>query len=87
MYNSPRYCSGVFSDGVDDDDEEEVDEDGEDDDWADSGNADCGTDLRASARTSTVSRRSPANLVMAKSLVCSFSRAALRWRLRKSAWR
>ena len=46
-----------------------------------------GTDLSASERTSTVSRRSPAKRVIAKSFVCSFSRAELRWRLRKSAWR
>ena len=35
-----------------------------------------GTDLSANDSTSTVSKRSPANLVMAKSLVCSFSLAA-----------
>ena len=46
-----------------------------------------GSDLSARERTSTVSRRSFANLVMAKSRVCSFSRDAFRWRLRKSAWR
>ena len=51
------------------------------------GRAAGGTDLRAMARTSTVSRRSEANFVMAKSRVCSFSLAALRWRFRKSACR
>jgi hypothetical protein len=49
--------------------------------------AEGGTDFSASANTSTVSRRSDAKRVIAKSRVCSFSRAALRWRLRKSAWR
>ena len=44
-----------------------------------------GTDLRAIARTSTVSRRSEANLVIAKSRVCSFSRAAFRCKFKKSA--
>ena len=48
-------------------------------------NASSGTDLSASDRTSTVSRRSPAKRVMAKSFVCSFSRDALRCKLRKSA--
>jgi hypothetical protein len=54
-----------------------------DGDWR----AEGGTDFSASANTSTVSRRSDAKRVIAKSRVCSFSRAALRWRLRKSAWR
>ena len=49
--------------------------------------AEAGTDFSASANTSTVSRRSNAKRVTAKSRICSFSRAALRWRLRKSAWR
>ena len=49
--------------------------------------ASSGTDLRARESTSTVSSRSLANRVIAKSFVCSFSRAALRWRLRKSACR
>ena len=49
--------------------------------------ADSGTDFRARERTSTVSSRSPAKRVMAKSLVCSFSFAAFRCRLRKSACR
>jgi hypothetical protein len=40
--------------------------------------AEGGTDFRASAKTSTVSRRSDAKRVMAKSRCCSFSRAALR---------
>lgn len=40
--------------------------------------ADRGMDFRAIERTSAVSSRSDANRVMAKSRVCSFSRAALR---------
>lgn len=47
--------------------------------------ADGGTDFKASERTSTVSRRSAAKLVIAKSRVFSRSRAELRWRFRKSA--
>jgi len=46
-----------------------------------------GTDLSASSKTSAVSKRSNAKRVMAKSRCCSFSRAALRCRLRKSACR
>lgn len=37
-----------------------------------------GMDLRASVKTSTVSRRSDAKRVIAKSRCCSFSRAAFR---------
>lgn len=48
-------------------------------------NADSGTDFRARESTSTVSSKSPANRVIAKSRVCSFSRAAFRWRFMKSA--
>lgn len=63
----------VFDDGVD----EEVELGGVTTDW--------GMDFRANERTSAVSSRSDANRVMAKSRVCSFSRAALRCRFRKSA--
>ena len=48
-------------------------------------NADWGTDFNAILRTSTVSKRSDAKRVIAKSRVCSFSRAAFRCRFRKSA--
>jgi hypothetical protein len=54
----------------DSDDESVVEDEG----WR----ADGGTDLSASAKTSTVSKRSDAKRVMAKSRCCSFSRAALR---------
>ena len=50
-------------------------------------NAAWGTDFNAMVRTSTVSKRSNAKRVMAKSRVCSFSRAALRCRFKKSACR
>ena len=50
-------------------------------------NADWGTDFNAIPRTSTVSRRSDAKRVIAKSRVCSFSRAAFRCRFKKSACR
>ena len=50
-------------------------------------NAEWGTDFNAILRTSTVSKRSDAKRVMAKSRVCSFSRAAFRCRFRKSACR
>ena len=48
-------------------------------------NADWGTDFKAILRTSTVSKRSDAKRVIAKSRVCSFSRAAFRCRFKKSA--
>lgn len=44
-----------------------------------------GMDLSASVKTSTVSSRSDAKRVIAKSRCCSFSRAAFRWRFKKSA--
>ena len=49
--------------------------------------AGCGTDFKAILRTSTVSKRSEAKRVIAKSRVCSFSRAAFRCRFKKSACR
>ena len=49
-----------------------------DDEGSEDFNADSGTDFSASDSTSTVSNRSPANRVIAKSRVCSFSRAAFR---------
>ena len=77
-----------------DEDEADVDDESEADCEAAAGmssggnfRADSGTDFSARERTSTVSRRSLAKRVIAKSFVCSFSRAAFRWRLRKSAWR
>jgi hypothetical protein len=48
-------------------------------------NADWGTDFNAILRTSTVSKRSEAKREIAKSRVCSFSRAAFRCRFKKSA--
>ena len=72
---------------VEDEDDDDEEEDVEEEASGDSERASEGTDLRARARTSTVSRRSPAKRVIAKSRACSFSLAALRWRLRKSAWR
>lgn len=48
-------------------------------------NADWGTDFNAILRTSTVSKRSEAKRVIAKSRVCSFSRAAFLCRFKKSA--
>ena len=58
--------------------ESELDSDAEsaveDEGWRTDG----GTDLSASDKTSTVSKRSDAKRVMAKSRCCSFSRAALR---------
>lgn len=76
--------------------DEEVEDDSEGVDGADEDSGDCcaegfrtasGTDFNANDSTSTVSNKSPANRVIAKSLVCSFSLAAFRWRFRKSAWR
>ena len=81
--------AGEPEEGVDDDDDEDDSEEGGDEGGGASVavRADSGTDLRARESTSTVSSRSFANREIAKSFVCSFSRAAFRWRLRKSAWR
>ena len=49
--------------------------------------AEWGTDFNAILRTSTVSKRSDAKRVMAKSRVFSLSRAAFRCRFKKSACR
>lgn len=72
---------GEDGDVDDADSEEDSEEDNEDSEprGVPSGtNAEAGTDFSANARTSTVSSKSEAKREMAKSRVCSFSRAALR---------
>lgn len=56
----------------------EVEDEGSEDCSVEGFKAASGTDFSANDSTSTVSNRSPANRVIAKSLVCSFSLAAFR---------
>jgi len=86
-WSSVRYAKADFG-GVDVSGEDvDVDSEDVDSEDVDSGGwrAEGGTDLSASAKTSAVSKRSNAKRVMAKSRCCSFSLAALRCKLRKSA--
>lgn len=86
MCNSTRYASADFV-GVVEEGGRSEEGGGRSEVASGGGRADGGTDFRASERTSTVSRRSDAKRVMAKSRVCSFSRAEFRCKFKKSACR